>query len=155
MTEKINPLDILHKYYREAPVNLNGIANDFGIAVMYADLGRDVSGAIKKDSVFGGSAGYLIIVNDKHHHNRQRFTLAHEIAHFILHKDFIGDGIKDDALYRSNLSNALERQADRLGADILMPWRLINKLKIEYNNDIDKIAEKLQVSKEALRILLS
>ncbi|MDP9139968.1 MAG: ImmA/IrrE family metallo-endopeptidase, partial [Pseudomonadota bacterium] len=60
---------------------------------------------------------------------RQRFTVAHEIAHFLLHRDDIGDGISDDVLYRSNLSDKREQQANRLAADILMPATLIANAK--------------------------
>lgn len=66
----------------------------------------------------GGTSGVAIYVNKGHHVNRRRFTTAHEIAHFILHQDFIGDGIADDGLYRSKLSNAMEAQANKLAADI-------------------------------------
>ena len=56
---------------------------------------------------------------------RRRFTIAHEIAHFLLHRDKIGDQLSDDAMYRSSLSSDDERAANRLAADILMPMGLI------------------------------
>jgi Zn-dependent peptidase ImmA (M78 family) len=34
-----------------------------------------------------------------HHPNRQRFTLAHEIAHYVLHRDLVENGIVDDTMY--------------------------------------------------------
>ena len=49
-------------------------------------------------------SGYAIFVNKgDRYKTRQRFTIAHKIAHFILHREAIGDGIVDDALYRSGL----------------------------------------------------
>lgn len=153
MENQNTPLDILHKYYKSAPVDVHGIAKDLGINVLYAQLGDNISGAIKKDEMFGGSSGYLILVNQAHHPNRQRFTIAHELAHYILHKDFIGDGVKDDALYRGGLSNVFEKQADKLAADILMPRRLVKEL-IDKSQNVEIAAQQLQVSKQALEIFL-
>lgn len=148
-------IDIIEKYSKEAPVNLVGIANDFGIAIHASNLGSQVAGVIKKDDKLGGSSGYVILVNQNDAPYRQRFTIAHELSHFILHKFFIGDGIQEDPLYRSGLSNTMERQANRLAANILMPLSLVKQLLKDYNCDITVIAKKLEVSKKALEILLS
>lgn len=148
-------LDIIQHHSKEAPVNIVGIANDFGITIKADNLSSQVSGVIKKDGVVNGIPKYTIIVNQNDNPYRQRFTIAHELAHFILHKFFIGDGIQEDALYRSGLSDAMERQANRLAADILMPENLVKKLMFEHNNDVSVVAKKLEVSKEALRILVS
>jgi len=94
-----------------------------------------------------------IYVNKSHFETRRRFTIAHEIAHFILHKDLIGDGIVDDALYRSNLSNKIEAQANSFAAEILMPWDLLNKYLPTYNN-VSDLARIFNVSKSAMSIRL-
>src|SRR3546814_8751462 len=80
---------------------------------------------IRKDAERGGESGFAIYVNGSHPRVRRRFSIAHEIAHFALHRNLIGDGVTDDAMYRSNLSSAVEVQANRMAADILMPWHLI------------------------------
>ena len=91
---------------------------------------------------------------------RQRFTLAHEIGHMLLHRDRIGDGIVDDILYRSSLSDTLEAQANRLAADILMPYPLIMEKLHEYEDIVDEerkyesVARDLEVSTTALKIRL-
>ena len=115
---------------------------------------NDLSGMIRKDAERGGSSGYAIFVNATHHERRRRFTIAHEIAHFILHDHLIGDGISDDALYRSGLSGAVEAQANRYAADILMPWHLVNA-EIESGNDtLPGLARKFNVSQSAMSIRL-
>ena len=153
--ENKSPKKILDLHSSQAPVNLQAIANDLGVNILHADLGEDIAGVVRKDLMFGGSSGYLILVNSRDGTNRQRFTIAHELAHFLLHKEYIGDGIKENALYRSNLSNSMERQANRLAANILMPRILVDKLMSQYKGDITLVAKKLQVSQEALKILLS
>ncbi|HCM3005245.1 TPA: ImmA/IrrE family metallo-endopeptidase, partial [Klebsiella pneumoniae] len=93
---------------------------------------------------------------------RQRFTLAHEIAHFLLHRDRIGDGITDDILYRSKLSDFMEVQANRLAADILMPGHLLEKKLLELTQTvelrdeqkIERLAEVAGVSTTAIKIRL-
>src|SRR3546814_15171584 len=84
---------------------------------------------IRKDAERGGESGFAIYVNGSHPRVRRRFSIAHEIAHFALHRNLIGDGVTDDAMYSSNLSSAVEVQANRLAADILMPWHLIREAK--------------------------
>ena len=119
------------------PVKLSSIAAEMGVTVKSATLDAGISGEIKS---FENS--YLIRVNRHDVKERQRFTVAHELAHFLLHRDKIGDGIVDDVLYRSSLSDNLEAEANRLAADILMPW---DKIKDIMNSMPDKrIEEKIE-----------
>ena len=64
-----------------APVHLDRIARDLGVKIQYVDLGEDCSGVLVRS---GNRA--VIGVNEDHHSNRQRFSIAHEIAHFVLHR---------------------------------------------------------------------
>ena len=114
----------------------------------------DLSGMIKKDPDKGGKSGYAIFVNANHPETRRRFTIAHEIAHFVLHRDLIGDGIVDDGLYRSALSNPREIEANKMAADILMPRHLINEYISGGTTTVEGLAEKLNVSKSAMSIRL-
>ena len=93
---------IIEKHQRAAPVLVTAIARELGLEVYNTSVWTDdISGMIRKEQ--GGSSGYAIYVNGTHPESRRRFTIAHEIGHFILHREFIGDGITDDALYRSAL----------------------------------------------------
>jgi len=119
------------------------------------DLPTDISGKIFKDPLNGGKSGYSIGVKASEGYLRKRFTVAHEIAHFILHKDKIGDALSDDAMYRSGLPTRDEVSANRLAADILMPAHLIVDLKMKGYSDAEKLASALKVSEAAMRIRLS
>ncbi|HEY0522277.1 MAG TPA: ImmA/IrrE family metallo-endopeptidase, partial [Stellaceae bacterium] len=82
------------------------------------------------------------------------FTLAHEIAHFILHRDLIEDGVSDDTMYRSKeLSGYHEVQANRMAADILMPVMLV-KRAAELQSNPDLLARVFRVSPAAMKIRL-
>ena len=87
-------LNLIEKHQHSVPIDVYEIAMDLQIKV-YIEKGwpNGLSGKIVKDALSGGQSGYAIYVNGDHAETRQRFTLAHEIAHFILHKENIGDGI--------------------------------------------------------------
>jgi Zn-dependent peptidase ImmA (M78 family) len=114
----------------------------------------DISGMIKRDEVHGGPAGFSIIVNKKHPRVRQRFTVAHEIAHFLLHRDKIGNGLKDNALLRSGLSTIEEVQANKLAAKILMPFHLLDVEMKAGTRTVRELAAKFEVSPQAMSIRL-
>lgn len=145
-------MDIIEKHTRQAPVTIIALARELGLRVYTStSLKNEISGLIKKDKEKGGENGYAIFVNARHSEGRRRFTIAHEIAHFILHKSYIGDGIVEDALLRAEgFTNSLERQANAMAADILMPRALIEKARAEGMIQISTLAEKFNVSKDAM-----
>lgn len=144
----------IFSYQKAAPVETIEIANALGLNVYYVDWQDDMSGMIKADDALGGSSGYAIFVNQNHHPNRRRFTIAHEIAHFVRHKELIGNGIFDDALYRSGLPSKIEVEANKMAADILMPWHLIRREQANGLSSVEDLARKFKVSKSAMSIRL-
>lgn len=118
-------ISLIRKHQLQFPIAVGAIAKALEITVKRSTLAAGISGKIKEED-----ENVVIRVNRHDIKERQRFTLAHEIAHFLLHRDRIGDGITDDILYRSKLSDFMEVQANCLAADILMPGHLIQqKLK--------------------------
>ncbi len=154
-SQKLTPGQVILRHQAKAPVDVTSIANELGINVWEMVLPEGISGKIFKDPLNGGESGYSIGVNKSEWYLRKRFTLAHEIAHFILHRDQIGDELTDDAMYRSGLPTREEAQANRLAADILMPAHLILRLKASGCDSPSKMADALQVSEEAMKIRLS
>lgn len=145
---------VVEQFHDAPPVNVIGLAKALGLRVYETkEWPEDISGAIVRDSDKGGSSGFAIYVNGKHNSKRQRFTIAHEIAHYILHEDLISDGLTDDKLYRSFLRNRHETQANNLAADILMPWKLINHYPPD-SWSVRMLAEKFDVSESAMAIRL-
>lgn len=153
---KQNTMEILSKYSNFAPVPVVRIANELGVDVYETDdLLDNQSGLIKKES-----DKYVIYVNSFHPATRKRFTIAHEIAHFLEHRDKIGDdyitGIKqplkreDGPILDSEVSQ-MEIEANKIAAEILMPEK---KFKEVWNicNTIEEVAEKFEVSVSAAAI---
>jgi Zn-dependent peptidase ImmA (M78 family) len=72
-----------------------------------------------------------------------------------LHRQKLESGdLVDDAMYRSGLSSKEETAANRMAADILMPFALIRSLISAGITDPQSLASKLQVSLAAMKIRL-
>lgn len=116
------------------------------LVLVYKDLGTN-DAYIKRI----GDDSFEIGVNSKHHPNRQRYSMAHEFAHYILHRskiDSLPDG--EQILHRNGERNDMERQANQLAAEILMPASLFETALANADRKIKEVANILQVSQEAL-----
>lgn len=146
---------LLETHQTTYPVQLGAIAKALGIKILSSTLRSDISGEIRETN-----GEVTIKVNRHDAKTRQRFTVAHELAHYFLHRDLLKDGIVDDVLYRSSHSTSIEQEANRLAADILMPIHLLNKLVLQCNHEketsrkIEYLAQELNVSITALKIRL-
>ena len=148
-------MEIVSRYKSRVPVPVLDIAHEMGIKVYKSKGWPDyISGLIRMDPERGGSSGYALYTNAKHPKTRRRFTIAHELGHYVLHRDEIGEGITDDALYRSRLGGPLERQANRFAANLLMPRDLIVEAINQGVDSVEKLAEKFEVSRSAMSICL-
>ncbi|MFT9252002.1 MAG: ImmA/IrrE family metallo-endopeptidase [Acetobacter okinawensis] len=150
----LTPFDIVDKFKNSAPVDLFGMARALKIGVDPAATFKDpnTSGSIRL--LRDGS--YLISINKDHSPNRKRFTLAHEISHFLLHRDIIDQrGLVDDAMYRSGASRNEEYQANRLAAELLMPEGLVRSFCKAGMTNPSIIARVFGASDEAAKIRLS
>jgi Zn-dependent peptidase ImmA (M78 family) len=146
-------LAVIREHQKEIPVQTVPLANALGFKV-YRVPGwpNELSGMIRKNDDAPG--GFDIYVNADHPEVRRRFTIAHEIAHAVLHPQLIGDGITDDALYRSGLSNAVEAQANRLAADILMPRDKLKEQVAQGITSVTALAHNFNVSEQSMAIRL-
>lgn len=147
----------------QAAVNLNKVANLLNVQILYEDFEDNISGLLV---VKNGK--HAIGVNKRHHSNRQRFTIAHEIGHLVLHHN---DPKKNDiyidkkwtyfrATEKGQRVDEQEKEANQFAAELLMPDRLvkqlIEKLGLTFadENDIPMLAGLLKVSEQALTIRL-
>lgn len=141
----------------DATVPIGALAASFGIRIKVSNLGPGNSGQISCDG-----NDYLIKVNRFEAKERQRYTIAHEIAHFLLHRDIIDsspDGIVDNVLYRSGASKQIEYEANRLASDILMPQSSIEQKLRELGGRVSEMAIEVmardfKVSRAAMEVRL-
>ncbi len=147
---------IIKAHQATAPIDITGIATDLGLSV-YDDvqLPPGVSGMICRDDSPESPSGYRINVNPNDSYRRQRFTIAHECAHYLLHRSKIGDGISDNAMYRSDkMSNDEEFEANNLAADLIMPRTLVLKHYSQGTETYTEMADLFDVSVPAMRVRL-
>ena len=140
----------------EAPVDVESLAKALGILVGYERLDNDVSGLLLVED---GVA--KVAVNESHHRNRRRFTLAHEIGHVLLHAE--GDRVfVDRRFFRNRWSSKGELreeiEANAFAAALLMPRSLIRQ-HLEADSgitdvDVFRLATKFQVSEQAMTLRL-
>lgn len=144
--------DEIRKVQSQIPVPLDRLAAALEVPLYSAELPKGVSGVIRRKK---DSDGYEIFVDSAEKRERQRFTAAHELAHFILHQDFIGTGIQDNYLLRSeSLSNKQEVEANQLAARILMPWTKIEEFMDKGVKTPEALAQAFGVSVTAMSIRL-
>jgi len=94
---------------------------------------------------------------------RERFTIAHELGHFLLHSDesisssnFFICRTKDIHSASSNQKKrGKEVEANRFAAELLMPERLVEQLAHRWKANIPKMANLFDVSAEAMGIRLT
>lgn len=151
-------MQIIARHMSSAPVDLKAIFSDLGIA--FEEIWMDeASGSITRN---GDS--FAVTVNALESENRRRFTAAHELAHYLLHRDLMGDGERMhrhvDKLYNGDkpsgdviFKREHEVQANRIAAQILMPKALIEK-KFAETADAGALSTKFGVSKAAMEIRL-
>jgi predicted transcriptional regulator len=143
----------IQAFQQTPPIDVSALAQTFGINVWEdKNLGPLISGKLFLDPVNGGPSGYSIVVNSNEPFVRRRFTVAHEIAHFLLHRNLLREGLEDDTFYRSKLGSVLETQANSLAADILMPYTLINAAVAQGIKTISGLATLFQVSQDAMKV---
>ena len=143
------------------PVPVEKIARQLGAQLRYSPLDEALSGMVYvKDGV------PIIGVNALHHPNRQRFTIAHEIAHLRLHIEHIKNAVHVDkefpvsVLRRDATSTTgterLEIEANQFAAALLMPKRILSQTMAAAHTDIDveppleDWAKRFKVSKATL-----
>lgn len=146
---------------RSAPVPVDRIVRSMGITIQYAPFDGDLSGmAFIKDGK------KIIGVNALHNITRQRFTIAHELAHFVLHEERLESKVHVDkgVLRRDTLASQgtddVEIEANNFAAELLMPKAVLidalggRNFDLEDEEAIATVAKKFKVSPVALQYRL-
>jgi Zn-dependent peptidase ImmA (M78 family) len=99
------------------PVPVERVATTLGAQLTYEPFEGDVSGLL-----YRSDEGALIGVNSTQAATRQRFTIAHEIGHLVMHR---GKPMYVDRFVRVNWRNGVsdqqEIEANAFAAELLMP----------------------------------
>lgn len=146
------------------PVPVEEIAERLGAKLSFEPFeGKDeISGMLFRDG-----NRIVIGINSTHANTRQRFTIAHEIGHLVLHKGamFVDKTVR---LNRDSTSSKAidprEIEANRFAAELLMPdtaitiearKRLSRKASVSEAFLVDSLASVFEVSTHAMEIRLT
>jgi Zn-dependent peptidase ImmA (M78 family) len=144
------------------PVPVEQLANLAGAEVHYEPFPGELSGMVHRQA----SGRHLIGVNALHPLTRQRFTVAHELGHLLLHKDEELHVDENSPIgFRTPVSShgvhSDEIEANQFAAELLMPVYLLDAAiaKIPANTGTEDavamLAEVFGVSEQAMTFRLS
>lgn len=147
------------------PVPIDQLARGMGIQLVYEPFDGDVSGILHRGQ--NGEAT-MIVVNTYNATVRQRFTMAHELGHFLMHNDVLFVDKPVSVRFRDSLSSLAisneEIQANRFAACALMPesWvideanhELAREPEIASEELVERLARRFDVSRQAMEIRLA
>lgn len=116
-------------------------------------------GLIRTQFEDGAIAGVInlekkyLLINANDSLTRQRFTIAHELGHWILHKEFMQLNKDMAVLYRKPLgeaeSDAFEREANCFAANLLVPEEMLREA-IKSGYDEASLASRFNVSRSVI-----
>ena len=130
----------------EYPLDIKKLIKDYGIEILQEDMDHAISGYIERRQT-----GWVIGVNKYHSEQRQRFTLAHEFAHYILHSQKVEEKHQDQVLFRTNEVNSIEVEANDFAGELLIPQEKFKQFISEGISKIGELSDRFNVSISAIR----
>jgi len=156
-----NEIDILSRWMNASgPTKVDRIFEELGVSYTERPTEGGESGWIEcKDGEF------KVVVNSLESPQRRRFTAGHELGHYLMHRDLMGNGERmhrhSDRLFESSDFNITspfqqvhETQANKFAAQILMPAGKLSSLFDGGEKNVTKLANEFGVSKPAMEIRL-
>ncbi|QXO16992.1 ImmA/IrrE family metallo-endopeptidase [Vibrio ostreae] len=142
-------LDIVRDQAHDGEDSLNAIARIFSIRVEYRPLKTDASGSLTFNTE---EDQWVITLNSLHHPKRQRFTFAHELAHYFLHRNENNE-FSDAVFFRAdNVNSPMEYEANNFAGALLMPKdEFIHYVRTE-SNSIESVSNHFNVSAMAVKV---
>ena len=142
------------------PVPVEKIAALVGAKITVSNFENEISGLLLRRN-----HSIVIGVASEQSEARQRFTIAHEIGHLLLHE---GEELHVDTNFRVNLRSSASSKADDVNeieanafaAALLMPEEFLKKdvarlrFDVEDSEQIDELATKYAVSGQAMTFRL-
>lgn len=169
MNKKYSPESLLNELYKNEvlvqkyPIDLNKICEYFNITVSEKAYSDQTIGEIHVSD-----SEYSIFYNpiENKYESRKRFTIAHELGHYFLHRDK-GSFVDNQATMSRHLSywSLVEAEANDFAARLLMPVdHILDAINELLENEIEELSEtslvnylkdKFKVSETAMKYRLS
>lgn len=134
----------------EPPVDVERIAEDLGFMIVPYDFPDKRRGVIHIDGT-----DKAIGINENQSKQMQRFTIAHELGHFLYgHQHYEKTFVDDESRFKSPHFHQ-EREADIFAAELLMPREWLEQDVAQIGLKAEELAEKYNVSEQAMWIRLT
>lgn len=149
---------------RRPAVPIERIARSRGVLIRKEPVDENVSGFLYRNNANGKA---IIGTNRQQHPNRQRFTIAHELGHLLLHSGDavhvdISFGVKHRDERSSKGVDVEEMEANLFAAELLIPIQFLREdleklgaLDLLHDAKVAKLARVYQVSNQAMAVRLS
>lgn len=127
-------------------LNIERLVADNNIRIERKELPSEISGKL-----YMQDDCWIIEVNKNHSTNRQRYTIAHEFAHYCLHKTN-KQVFEDTAFFRKEDNNtSIEYEANKFAAELLMPEEKIKEAIDSDLLELKQLADQFNVSLIAMK----
>ena len=151
----IKECESLSEFRGVYPVPLGSICEKLGVDFCSEEMSDDLSGLISYED-----GKYSLKVNDAHSILRKRFTVAHELGHYLLHQDILK---KEGKILERSVKKTpteidgvkREREANEFAAELLMPEKHFIERYREFQYAVlEQLSEYFAVSVAAVRVRL-
>ncbi len=126
-------------------IDIEQIAKELNITIVYVQMDSAISGYLKFVE-----EQWVIGVNSLHNPKRQRFTIAHELGHYYMHREKNVD-FEDTTFFRNNDSTSIEYSANEFAANLLMPESRVKSAVESGVKNIEKLSTMFNVSVAAIK----
>jgi Zn-dependent peptidase ImmA (M78 family) len=146
----------------EAPIDVKRVAEANDAEVVLAPLDEDLSGILVRDG-----QRKVIAVAENHARVRQRYTIAHELGHLLMHpgRPYLAESNQIVRIDRRGGSvpgfadQREEREANQFAAALLMPPDLVLKHWVDLNgkptaSNVGEMSRRFDVSPVAMKYRL-
>lgn len=131
--------DLVRQFgFKTPPVDVYKIAAGLGIEVIELTLPTWFFGVL-----MNVNSDFYIAVNKAMSPQSKNFTIAHELAHFMLHGQEL-------AYMKNSKRDYFHREADVFAAELCMPSFMVKQEAFKWCNDYKFLAELFQVSETAM-----
>lgn len=135
----------------EPAIDIEEVAKYLGFLVIPFEFPDSTSGL-----TFIEEGVKTIGVNSKHAPVRRRFSIAHEIGHYLMgHEAYDhGDTYIEDRPSYLDPQNRQEMEANEFAAELLLPKKMLEIDVAEMGLEVESLAKRYQVSEQAMWIQL-
>lgn len=142
--------EILRRHWGlELPIRVDLIAHRMGVLLFPQDMPSAFSGHFYSETdPDNKSKRPAIIFNSKDPTVRQRFTIAHELGHYVLGHGTSPRDAFDDSMRKTK--SPRERAANLFAAHLLMPPTLVKLSLSQGIKTVDSLAKQYGVSRAAM-----